>query len=296
MLTKTNKRLAALEAKVATLEAHLTRPERAAAEVKAAKLVQERDVFRDADAHPADTLQGDVGPLASASTGAGFLRRNAYEVVTQREVFEVAADKGWWNDCELPPWPPNTGKSYETPQKYRLDHRLVVKVIPEKLALIHSENSEAFEDLLADRMTTRLDCGGQKSTGFASEIADICIRVMDLAGALTSAAPAPSDVCSLDSEINAVGPAPLLQYGDTLDRCIARLHLLTSHALEDYRKGFIVTAHRQGERNGVHYRLALIIVACRELAARCAFDLNYEIAIKHAYNKTREFRHGGKKT
>ena len=59
--------------------------------------------------------------------------------------------------------------------------------IPEKLALIHSEVSEALEAYrvsldLGDLASYPLD--GNKPIGFASELADILIRVFDLAGYL----------------------------------------------------------------------------------------------------------------
>lgn len=51
--------------------------------------------------------------------------------------------------------------------------------IPEKIALIHSEASEALEDYRSNNMeTTFLESG--KPVGFPSELADIVIRVMDL--------------------------------------------------------------------------------------------------------------------
>lgn len=73
----------------------------------------------------------------------------------QKEIHQNAIDHGWW-DGE-----PN---------------------IPEKLALIHSEVSEALEDYRDGAMDEWRD--GDKPVGFPVELADIVIRCMDLAGYL----------------------------------------------------------------------------------------------------------------
>ena len=94
------------------------------------------------------------------------------ELVT--DSHERSKRKGWWDDC-LNRLPDGSREiRYET----------VVARIPEKLALVHSEVSEALEDYREGALATKIQYGDKKPCGFPSELADICIRVFDLAGAL----------------------------------------------------------------------------------------------------------------
>lgn len=74
----------------------------------------------------------------------------------------LAKEKGWWPE-------------------YNPDHTGAVN-IPEKLALIHSEISEALEAYRKGQMTTFID--GTKPDGFPVELADAVIRIADLCGFL----------------------------------------------------------------------------------------------------------------
>jgi NTP pyrophosphatase (non-canonical NTP hydrolase) len=96
-------------------------------------------------------------------------RQTVPEIVEAAHANSMA--KGFWDDQK------------RAVNSTRLDQGLVQRTIPEKLALIHSEVSEALEDYRDGAMVTTVDEKG-KPVGFPSELADIVIRVCDLAGAL----------------------------------------------------------------------------------------------------------------
>lgn len=82
---------------------------------------------------------------------------------TQKEIYELAKSKGWHPEADQ-------------------DDALTIDLILSKVALIHSELSEAVEELRMGR--ARLWYDDKKPEGFGVEIADAVIRCYDLAGML----------------------------------------------------------------------------------------------------------------
>lgn len=89
------------------------------------------------------------------------------------ECHELSRNGGWWN-C------PVTGESLlpnnANPEADNMDRY----VIATKIALIHSEVSEALEAYRSDKMDDKLP----HRKGIEVELADAIIRIGDLAGAL----------------------------------------------------------------------------------------------------------------
>jgi len=84
------------------------------------------------------------------------------------------------------------------------------------------------------------------------------------------------------------------------------IHSEVSEALEDFRRGHAVTETWGGETEdtegytafkpcGIPSELADVVIRTMDLCEFYGIDLCSEIERKHKYNKTREYRHGGKK-
>ncbi|MFZ4594194.1 MAG: MazG nucleotide pyrophosphohydrolase domain-containing protein [Verrucomicrobiaceae bacterium] len=80
----------------------------------------------------------------------------------QDECYRVACEKGWHEEDEIPPTP--------------------VRMMT-WMALLHSEVSEAVEDIRRNKIQTVCREDG-KPEGMASELADVIIRALDTAGAM----------------------------------------------------------------------------------------------------------------
>ena len=193
-----------------------------------------------------------------------------------REVHANAVAHGWWDE-----------------------ERDTAEII----ALIHSEWSEALEEYRAGRPMVWHECmdegqcpedrpvvceqctdcyyygkkcehRGKKPEGIAVELIDGCIRILDFAA---------HEKVSLEfGSIEPLQPTP--------PKLIADLHYYTSYALNDVGKyGKIVEHDFIPKWLGVAVYEALRFIHVQGL------DPEKIMREKHEYNKTRPYRHGGKK-
>ena len=193
-----------------------------------------------------------------------------------REIHENACAHGWWDD-----------------------ERDTAEIIE----LIHSEWSEALEEYRAGRPMVWHECmdegqapedrpvvceqctdcyyygkecehRGKKPEGIAVELIDGCIRILDFAA---------HEKVSLEfGSIEPLQPTP--------PKLIADLHYYTSYALNDVGKyGKIVEHYFIPKWLGVAVYEALRFIHVQGI------DPEKIMLEKHEYNKTRPYRHGGKK-
>lgn len=199
-----------------------------------------------------------------------------------KEVHANACEKGWWDE---------------------------ERSFGEIIALCHSELSEALEEYRAGRpmiwyqcLSTddivpcrqkekcpdwlngmcEIDAIEKKPEGIAVELADCIIRVLDYMGkegfdvdALLREAPK-AVMCDV----------PVRVYAASLGDHISRWHLLLSLA-------YACWCNSAGT-HAAALRMALCICEIVEWAEEAGVDMEMVLDIKHEYNKTRPYRHGGK--
>lgn len=83
----------------------------------------------------------------------------------------------------------------------------------------------------------------------------------------------------------------------TFGELIALCHSELSEALEELRNGHAPKSYYMsfgGKPEGVGPELADTVIRILDMCGHYGIDLDEMIHLKHAYNKTRDYRHGGK--
>ena len=165
----------------------------------------------------------------------------------QQEAHAIAKDHGWWDE----------------PRSFG-----------DLIALVHSELSEALEAYRDEVLPSKPHL---LSTKVASELADVVIRVADMAEHYNwdlDAVPEPEEWMEF---------SPAKSFGDWMGLC----HIHASDAL--------IAAWTPRERFTFPLvSLNLVVRTVQRMAAHYGIDLDAAIKAKMEYNRTREYRHGGK--
>ena len=82
---------------------------------------------------------------------------------------------------------------------------------------------------------------------------------------------------------------------DAIAENLLRIHSEVSEAAEAFVNDKIETYEKDGKPEGVFIELADVVIHVFVLAGACGVDLEHLIELKHAYNKTRPYRHGNKR-
>ena len=174
----------------------------------------------------------------------------------QKEAHAIAKEHGWWGE---------------------------ERTFGDLIALVHSELSEALEAYRIGNIDGHV-------LGVASELADVVIRVADMAERygmdLTAAAHEAEERYDFDSSFPA-------HFG--FGSWISMVHMHLSRAFEVYANGDYIDWPSSTSKDGEQrLQIGAAVRWVQAMAAHYGIDLDAAIEAKMEYNRTRSYRHGGK--
>ncbi len=166
----------------------------------------------------------------------------------QREAHAIAKEHGWWDE---------------------------ERTFGDLIALVHSELSEALE---AYRVCGIVDCPHEhtEGAGVASELADMVIRVADMAEFYRVRFPWQSEPYKPASHRD-------MSFGEWITTCHSALDTV-------WRDACVYDVPSRATDSSLWHFLNTV----QAMAAYYSIDLDAAIEAKLEYNRTRPYRHGGK--
>ena len=173
----------------------------------------------------------------------------------QKEAHAIAKEHGWWD----------TDRTFG-----------------DLIALVHSELSEALEAYRLHELETWPSQVGEIPLGVPYDLADVVIRVADMAEWY--------GLENLQEWIDSLRESDLsgiTTFGEWITCC----HLLASKAMEQLHEDANDPEHGTKMAFG---RLGSLVILIQRMAAHYGIDLDAAIEAKMEYNRGRSYRHGGK--
>ncbi len=182
----------------------------------------------------------------------------------QREAHAIAKDHGWWDEERtFGDWIAEVHAALSRALDAYREHGL------------KDWRSHTYSDGFVDEHPQ-----GEKPEGVASELADVVIRVADIA-----------ECYGIDLQgYRLTAGHRAWSKRESFGEWSGEAHWLLSQAFE---LAYADTEFHSNER-GVNQRLADVILWVERMAAHYGIDLDAAIEAKMEYNRTRPYRHGGK--